>query len=275
MIKLVQAELRRGFYNKSNLVFTAIAILCSVLFLSFRFVAVFDSDTAKALVSFQDTFAFPNSVFSLVSLSYTIFFFLTPPVTALLIGADYQFDTWKMVLPRTPKRGSILFAKTCALVIYLLYLFAIVIVIYQICSIVGAIWLNTSPFSNSHFLTIEGPREGFTNMLASFSFITWYVSIGIFTTIISRSVMIGTFSSFFSFAICNLIKAYSPAAISIWFAPTHFGNLIPRPESIVPIFDSSRPDCSTFISWIVVLSHIFGAYLISLIVLKKQQFTSR
>lgn len=274
IFQIFKAEFRRTFYDRSNLVYVGITILFCILLLSFSFVSVFDSNKTKALQTYEKIFAFPNSLYSVLSLSYSFYFFLIPVITSQIIGSDYRLDTWKMILPRISRRTALLTGKLLNLALYLIFLLLIAAIIYHICTIIGALWLGTTVFSATSFETGHDLRLGLTSVLATLSFIVWYISIGTLITIISRSVIVGTFSCFVIFAISNLIRSYSPEYISIWLAPSHFRNLVPAPEYSVAVFDG-RPNCTAFFSWFVVSAHILIAFLASFFVFEKQEFASK
>ncbi|MBV6496683.1 MAG: hypothetical protein JFAIHJKO_01811 [Pyrinomonadaceae bacterium] len=275
MFNLVRAELRRIFYNRSNLIFSAITILCVLLFLVFRFIAIFGSDRAQAVKAYQDDFAFPASLLSSLSISHTIALILLPTITAFVVGSDYHLDTWKMILPRSPLRLRLLAGKLIALMVFVCYLFLFVVAILHICTLFGAYWLNT-PMSFTEFLgDPENLRESLRRMLSTFAFIFWYSSVATFLTILSRSLLIGASCPLFVYFLCNLIRAYSPGYVSVVLAPTHFGNLLPRAENIVPIVDATRPDVWFGVSWLIVLTHLLGIFLVCHIILKRQEFASR
>lgn len=272
LFKIIRAEFRRNFHNSSNILFIAITLIYCLFFLSFSFLNIFYLDFIKAFQSYQETFAFPNSIFSLTSICRGLFFLLIPAITGYLIGSDYQQDTWKMILPRTPQRGILLLGKILNLAIYLLFLSLIIISVIFICSLIGAIWLQTSFIQITDW---EFSTDKQAKILETFIFIVWYVSVGVMITIISRSIIVGTFSCFVVYIFCYLIQVNSPEYISIGFAPTHFMNLVPKAKTEVIIYDSLRPNCSILISWSVISFHIFGAFLVSYLVLKKQEFSSK
>lgn len=272
MLKILRAEIRRTFNHRSNLIFIGFTLLFSIIFLSFHFPSIFDENRERALTNFQANLAFPNSIFLTLSITYSFLFLLAPVITAYFIGTDYQSDTWKMILPRTSKRNLLLSCKILNLWIYLLLLFFISLILIHICSFVAVLWLKTSFIQEDVW---QIPYDKQQKVLEIIFFAIWYVSLGTLLTIVSRSIIAGAMITFVVFIICNLISAYSPEIISIWFAPTHFKNLIPQPPSPIPIYEATRPTFSTTISWIVVITHIVVNSILSYFFLSRQDFSAK
>lgn len=231
----------------------------------------FGGRSDRAIDVFRGTFSFPNSILFTISSSYGFLFLLAPVITSYFVRIDYQLDTWKMILPRTSNRGALLCGKLVALFGYLGLLIVLVGIIVGILGIIGSFWLNTSFFQ---FESLQFTLEKQEIIIEIFVFLIWYVSIATFLTISTRSIIAGTFGTFAVLAFCNFIRAYSPEYISIYFAPSHFGNLIPGLDAIVGVH-TARPGCSSIISWIVVSAHILAGFLLSYLILMRQNFASK
>jgi ABC-type transport system involved in multi-copper enzyme maturation permease subunit len=270
MFKILKAEFRRTFYHRSSLIFFGVTLLFCFLSISFQITAIFDSNTERAIKVFNEVFSFPSLVKSVVGMSFILWLFLAATITSHLIGADYQSNTWKMILPRTPQRNLLLTCKIINLVMYLAFAIFVLLVSVTIVGLFGAFWLNTSFF---RFDSWQFQFEDQKAIVEIFAFLFWYVSVAALFTIISRSIIVGTFASFAFYILCVMVRAYSPEEFSMWFAPTHFGNLIPRPQSIVEIIDSSRPSLSVLASWIILSVHILGNLILSYFILSRQEFS--
>ena len=261
----MRAEFRRTFYHRSSLVFIGTTLLFCILSLIFQITGMLGSTERKIVLrAFQDIFAFPNSIVSALEICRFLFLFIIPTAVGYFVGADYQLNTWKMILPRTPQRSLLLICKILNISILLSFLFIIVFASVLISGVFGAFWLETSIFQSGNLkISIENQAT----VLGDISFIFWYISVAVLITIISRSIIIAAFATFVFYIFCNLIQSYSTELISIWFAPTHFGNLIPK--------TSTRPNVSSLFSWVIIIVHITANFVVSFIVLKKQDFSSK
>ena len=271
MLHILRAEFRRSVYHTSLLVFVGATLLACILALTFQISGILEvAETRELITEFERVFSFPNSLVTSLEISQFLFIFLVPTAVGYYVGQDYQLNTWKMILPRTPQRGLLLLSKSVNVGLLLAGLFLIVFGCYIICGLIGALWLDASIISDSVFqISFENQQK----LLNSLSFILWYVSVSVLITILSRSVVIAASCSLVFYLFCSLIQSYSPEFISVWFAPTHFGNLIPVPPDMVLEAGSSRPNISPIISWMVVTFHIGANILISYIALLRQEFS--
>ncbi len=269
MFSILRAELRRSIYHSNILIFVGVTLLISIFALSLQVSEVLqNTETTELILEFEKAFSFPNSLVNSLDRSQILFLFVIPAAVGYYIGQDYQLNTWKMILPRTPQRGILLLGKSLNVIILLTSLFLIIFGGYLICGVVGALWLDTSIIGDSVFhLTLENQLI----VLESIAFIFWYLSVSILITIVSRSVIMAASFSLAFYFFCVLIQIYSPEIISVWFAPTHFSNLITVPTK--PGITDFRPSVAPIVSWMVVIVHIIANLLISYIVLMRQEFS--
>jgi ABC-type transport system involved in multi-copper enzyme maturation permease subunit len=270
MLKIIRAEFRRTFYHRSSLVLIGITILFCVLSLSFQITGIVGGEKSKVLQAFNDTFAFPNSIFTAIGIAQFLFIFIVPTAVGYFIGIDYQINTWKMILPRTPQRWKLLTSKILNVLIFLAFIFCIIWLSVFISALFGSIWFDVPIFQTENVTT---SIETQTRTIGDIAFIIWYISLAVLITICSRSLLIAGFATFAFYIFCNLMRSYSPEFISIWFAPTHFGNLIVAPISEHNLIDASRPDVSVIFSWTIIILHMFVNLIISFFVINKQEFS--
>jgi ABC-type transport system involved in multi-copper enzyme maturation permease subunit len=271
MLKILKAEFRRTYKHRRNLIFIGVAAAFSLIILTFEMTEFIGLSSELASTKYQERLSFPISILNSFSLSFIHLIFLTPIISAYMVGSDYQLNTWKMILPRNPQKGLILSGKLINLVIYLFGLFLISLFITHIFSLFGMLWLKV-PFFQLNESTLMFEKQSWA--LDITVFVIWCASVSVLVTLISRSVSIGSSVTFGILILSYLVSKHTADYISMWFVFSHFGNLISKPQSSVELFNVARPSFSVLFSWSVVTGNIVLNLLIGYVVLKKQQFSS-
>lgn len=267
MFRLLKAEFRRTYNHRLNLIFVGIAVIFSLIILTFEMTEFIGLSSESAFVKYQERLSFPISILNSFSLSFLYLIFLTPLISAYTVGSDYQLNTWKMILPRNPQKGLLLFCKLINLGIYLLGLFLISLVITHIFSLFGMIWLKV-PF----FQTIEGTllfeKQSFA--LDITVLVVWCASVSVLVTLITRSISIGSSVTFGILILTYMVNKNAPEYVSMWFVFSHIGNLLSKSQSGV----TAQHSFSVLFSWCVVMGNVMLNLLIGYLALRKQQFSS-
>ncbi len=269
MRKLILAEARRFYLHISAVIFITISIIYIILNMSFVLAQIIGENRDMALVVFRETISFPNSIpFAVVS-CYGLFYFLLPAITAQCIGVDYQLDTWKMILPRIPNRSSLLFAKIINTSIFLLVLIVLVVLFVNVLGLISSFYLGES-FLQFEYWNMK--PEKVAAVVEFVVFVIWYLAVAVAMTILTKSILFGTMGTISVAAFCGLIREYSPEYLSIWFAPTHFQNLIQVANDGSGPIKPTILSVSIFTSWTIVIIQIVVLFLLSFIVFKRQDF---
>jgi len=271
MLSTLRAELRRLKSHRGIHVLLLLAFVYYLADVTVKIVYALNEPRERAVETFAESFNFPASVFTSIASSFVLFLFLWPAIAAKVIGGDYEADTWKMILPRSPQRWRLLTGKVLVLLILILVLLVADFVFLNIGALIVAGRLDI-PFVSAPFVSLERKH---VEVAAQFlSFVLWYTSATVLFTVISKSAFTGAFAALSFYFVCVFIRSYSPEMLSILFAPSHFSNLIPPEESVVVFAGGSRLHISYALSWVAVLFHVFGNLILSYVWLEKQNFDS-
>lgn len=269
MRRLIHAEARRSYLHISTVIFVSIAIIFSVLSMSFILAEVFGENKDRALTVFRETLSFPNSIpFALFS-CYGLFYLLLPAITAQNLGIDYQLDTWKMILPRISNRNALLFAKIINTSLFLLSLIVLVFLVVNCLGLISSFYLGKSFFQFEYWNMRMAKVAAVTEFVV---FVVWYFAVAVAMMVLTKSILFGTMATISVAAFCGLIRDYSPEYLSIWFAPTHFQNLVQVVNGSLPQVNSVKIHVSVYTSWTIVIFQIALLFLLSFIVFKRQDF---
>ncbi len=271
MLSILRAEFRRLTTHRGVHVLLLFAATFYLVDVVVKTAYVLNEPRERALEVFVESFNFPISLFTAVSTSFVLFLFLWPAITAKLIGGDYESDTWKMILPRTPERWRLLSGKALVLVVLIVVLVLLDFVFLNIGALIAASQ-HDIPFLSAPFVSVEHHHK---EVAAEFlGFVLWYSSVGVLFTVVSRSVFTGAFATLSFYFVCVFIRIYSPEMLAILFAPSHFSNLIPPEESAVVFAGGRRLHISPALSWLAVFLHVVGNLFFSYLWIGKQDFDS-
>ncbi len=271
MFKILKAEFRRTYNHRRNFIFIGIAVVFSLIILTFEMTEFIGLSSESAFTKYQERLSFPISILNSFSLSFMYLIFLTPVISAYLTGSDYQLNTWKMILPRNPQKGLLLSGKLINLVIYLFGLFLISLFITHIFSLFGMLWLKV-PFFQTNESNLLFEKQSWA--LDITVFVVWCASVSVLVTLISRSVSIGSSVTFGVLVLSYLVSKHANEYVSMWFVFSHFGNLLSKPQSSIELYNVARPNFSVFFSWGVVTGNIALNLLIGYTAFEKHQFSS-
>ena len=220
-----------------------------------------------AAKEFEKSLSFPSSIFTAINVSLIYLVILTPMVSAFIIGSDYSLGTWKMILPREPRRHVLLAAKLITLCAGISFLLTIALIFVHVSSTLCSVWLDVSFMGQSWQVSVAKQATA----IGGIALVSWCLTVSVLLTIITRSVFLGSSLTFIVLILFRLLSSQAPEYISMWLVTSHLENLFPQTETDVNVQSSLAPYSLSF-RWGVIAGSILLNLLVSFVLLKRQEF---
>ncbi len=269
MKRILTAELRRVAFHRGMHLVTLVALLLYLIDTTVKVVYTLAQNHGRSMDSYHESLAFPGLVFTSLGTSYILMLVLGPAIVALVFGQDYSSDTWKMILPKVSSRYRLYLAKSLTAFAGV----AFIILLGQITLGVGS--AIASAKIGARFFFVPEPELlhfGMEIGIETIVFTLWYTTLSAVLVIASRSQLVGAFATLSAYFGFVFIRMYSPEYIALWFAPSHFSNLLPEFYRDGLIHGGHRLSVASSISWLITGAHLFAQILLGSAVLKKQDF---
>lgn len=267
LINLCRAEWLKLQYHKLNfvLLITSIAILLIVLG-AFVIQPLHNQPSRQGFI---DTLSFPASIdfgFGIVKKLSTL---LIPLIVSNAIGLEQTADTWKMILPRTDHRYSVLASKLAVVSLMLIAWATLLVLLTVLVGVIGSISVR-SPIS-------VVPDTGFFRQLTGHCFQLMaegacYGALTVCVTVLFKSAATGAAISVLLPLVFSLGSYLGPVYIALLLPTVHLENLFAEPSNAKLVALLASHQVPALLSLAVIAIYILVSLGIAFYAFEKRDF---